>query len=230
MGRLDAGSRDEFREEIRRIHDETELTTLVLTHDAREALTMAERLAVMDLGKVVQAGAPQDVYNRPHDAFVARLLGPTNLVDGQIEGSEARGEVVVRTPFGRLIGQTAAPGLLPDGTPVTVAIRPEALAIGAVPQNANRFAATVERLVFQGESRQVHLRGPGDRPLLALALQSQSQGLREGQSVTLSVPPEHVVVLPGKYARCGAESSASSLCVKFCTRPFTPVSGTRRVP
>ena len=73
---------------------------------------------------------------------------------------------------------------------MTVAIRPEALAIGPnVPADSNRFAATVERLVFLGEVRQVHLRGPGDWPVIALALQSQSQSLREGQSLTLSSRP-----------------------------------------
>jgi ABC-type Fe3+/spermidine/putrescine transport system ATPase subunit len=199
-GRLETRVRDEFRDEIRRIHAETELTTLVLTHDPREALALADRIAVMDLGRIIQAGSPHEVYNRPTDAFVARLLGPTNLLQGQVEGTDSRGELVVRTTFGRIIGQ-ATSGPIPPGTPITLAIRPEALSVGqSVPPGSNRFAATVERLVFLGEVRQVHLRGPGDWPIVALTLQSQSHGLREGQSLTLSVPPEHVVVLPGKYA------------------------------
>jgi ABC-type Fe3+/spermidine/putrescine transport system ATPase subunit len=200
LGRLEARVRDEFRDDLRRVHAETGLTTLVLTHDTREALALADRLAVMDLGRIVQVGAPDEVYNRPADAFVARLLGPTNLVQGQVEGPGTRGEVIVRTPLGRLVGQAlvAEP---PGGTPVTLSIRPEALVVGPnVPAGSNRFAATVERLVFLGEVREVHLRGPGDWPVAALALQSQSQSLREGQGVTLSVPPEHVVVLLGKYA------------------------------
>jgi ABC-type Fe3+/spermidine/putrescine transport system ATPase subunit len=201
LGRLESRVRDEFRDEIRRAHDETGLTTLILTNDTREALALADRLAVMDLGKIVQTGAPGDVYNRPADAFVARLLGPTNLLQGQVEGNgAARDEVIVRTPLGRLIGRSAAADP-PNGAPVTVSIRPEALALGpTVPAGSNRFPATVERLVFLGETRRVHLRAPGDWPVCALALQSQSQGLREGQSLTLSVPPEHVVVLLGKYA------------------------------
>jgi ABC-type Fe3+/spermidine/putrescine transport system ATPase subunit len=127
-------------------------------------------------------------------------MGPTNLVQGQVEGTDARGEVVVRTTLGRLIGHSL--GDPPQqGSPVTVSIRPEALSIGPhVPHDANRFAATVERLVFLGEVRQVHVRGPGDWPIVAVALQCQSQGLREGQSLTLSVPPEQVIVLLGKYA------------------------------
>jgi ABC-type Fe3+/spermidine/putrescine transport system ATPase subunit len=206
LDRLDARAADEFRDEIRRVHAESGLTTLVLMTEPREALALADNLAVMDLGKIVQAGVPSEVYNRPADAFVARLLGPTNLVQGQVEGSGARGELIVRTPFGRLIGHVSAvlPSAvedLPAGTPVTVSIRPEALSIGpTVPPGSNRFAATVERLVFRGATRHIHLRGPGDWPVVATALQSQSQTVREGQGLTLAVAPDHVVVLPGKYA------------------------------
>jgi ABC-type Fe3+/spermidine/putrescine transport system ATPase subunit len=199
-GRLETRVRDEFREEVRRLHAETGLTTLVLGHDPREALALADRIAVMDLGRILQCAPPGEVYNRPADAFVARLLGATNLYPGQVEGIDSRGEVVVRTSFGRVIG-TGQAHPYPEGTPVTLAIRPEALAIGPnVPPDSNRFAATVERLVFLGPIREVHLRGPGDWPIVALALQSHSQSLREGQSLTLSVPPEHVMVLFGKYA------------------------------
>lgn len=205
FSRLEGRMRDEFRDEIRRLHGENGLTTLVMTSDPREAFSLADRLVVMDLGRVVQVGPSSELYNRPTDAFVARFLGPTNLVQGQLEGvgAGARGEVVVRTPFGRLIGQTSVPaGVdLPAGTPVTVSIRPEALSVGTtVAAGSNRFPATVERLVFLGEVREVHLRGPGDWPVFALAFQSLSEGLREGQSLTVSVSPEHVVVLPGKYA------------------------------
>lgn len=203
LGRLEARVRDELRDEIRRLHAEYGLTTLVLTNDPGEALALADRVAVMDLGRVVQAGPPAEVYNRPADAFVARLLGPTNLVQGQVEGADSQGEVIVRTPFGRLIGRSSAPTATdpPGGSPVTVSIRPESLSVGAaVAPGWNRFPATVERLVFLGGVRRVDLRGPGDWPVFALTLQSQSQALREGQSLTVSVPPEHVVVLPGKYA------------------------------
>jgi ABC-type Fe3+/spermidine/putrescine transport system ATPase subunit len=200
MARLEPRARPEFRDELRRLHAETETTTLVLTSDPREALAMADRLAVIDLGRVVQVGPPADVYNRPVDGFVARFLGPTNLIQGQVEGTDARGDLIIRTPLGRLIGQSGA-GPLPAGAPVTVAIRPESIALGpTVPPGSNRFAATLERQTFLGEVRQVDLRGPGDWPISAMALQGQSGGLREGQGVTASVPPELVVILPGKFA------------------------------
>ncbi len=200
LGRLEDRVRGEFRDEIRRVVAEAETTTLVLTSDPREALALADQLAVMDLGRIVQSGPPAEVYNRPIDAFVARFLGPINLIQGQVEATDARNDVVVRTPLGRLIGRSeAAP--LPAGAPVTVALRPESLGFGGtVPPGANRFTATVERLVFLGEVRQVHLRGPNEWPVIALALQSHSQSVREGQSLTIHVLAEHVIVLPAKYA------------------------------
>ncbi len=200
LGRLEDRVRGEFRDEIRRVVAEAETTTLILTSDPREALSLADHLAVMDLGRIVQSGPPAEVYNRPVDSFVARFLGPINLIQGQVESTDGRGDLVVRTPLGRLVGRSASTPLAP-GSPVTVALRPEALAFGtAVPPGANRFATTVERLVFLGEVRQVHLRGSNDWPVVALALQSQSQGLREGQALTVHVLPDHVVVLPAKYS------------------------------
>lgn len=200
FGTFDERARVEVRETLRRLHVEAETTTLVLTGDPREALALADRLAVLDLGRILQVGPPIEVYQRPADAFVAQFLGPTNLIQGQFESGDVRGGAVVRTPIGRLIGQ--APSIpLSAGTPVTVAIRPESLALGpAVPSGSNRFAATLERQVFLGETRRVSLRGPGDWPVTALALSSQSSGLREGQSLTVSVPPALVVILPTKFA------------------------------
>jgi ABC-type Fe3+/spermidine/putrescine transport system ATPase subunit len=198
--RLESRVHGEFRDEIRRVVAEVETTTLILTSDAREALAMADHLAILDLGRVIQSGKPSEVYNRPVDAFVAQFLGPINLIQGQVESTDPRGDLVVRTPLGRLVGRSDI-GPLPSGSPVTVALRPEALAIGpSAPFDANRFAATVERLVFLGELRQVHLRGANDWPVMALALQPQSQNLREGQGLTIHVSPDHVIVLPARYA------------------------------
>jgi ABC-type Fe3+/spermidine/putrescine transport system ATPase subunit len=202
LERFDARGRDEAWDEIRRLRGELGVTTLLLTRVVPEALALADRLAVMDLGRILQIAPPQEVYNDPLDVFVARMLGPTNLLQGQVEtsGGEARRDVVVRTPLGRLVARTSAPPP-PQGTPVTISIRPETLSLGpSIPPDWNRFPGTIERIVFRGDIRQVELRGPGDWPITVRALQSQSGGLREGQSVTLSVSPENVTVLRGKNA------------------------------
>lgn len=203
LGPLEGRGRDDFRDEVRRLVAEGPATVLMLTRDPREALATADRLAVLDLGRVVQVGAPAEVYDRPADAFVAQFLGPANLLQGHVEGPDAKGDLLVRTPIGRLIAR-APEGHTPPpaGAPVTVAIRPEALAIGptAAGADANRFAATLERQEFLGEVRRLHLRGPGDWPVTALALQGQTRSLREGQGVLVSVPPDHVLVLLGRRA------------------------------
>ena len=200
-GQLAGREQAEVRAEVRRLVAEAGVTTLVATGDPEAALAAADQVIIMDLGKTLQAGDPSAVYNRPVDPFVARFLGPVNLIPGQVEATDARGDVVARTPLGRLVGRADA-GPLAPGMAVTLAIRPEALGFGGVaPHNANRFAATVERLVFRGPTREVHLRGGNDWPLVALALQPASQALREGQPLTAHVVPDHVVVLPTRYAQ-----------------------------
>jgi len=204
LEQFDTRGREEVWDEIRRLRGELGVTTLLLTRVVPEALAHADRLAVMDLGRVLQVGPPQELYNHPVDVFVARLLGPTNLLQGQIDGngSEFRREVVVRTPLGRLVAKATGSGsTLAQGTPVTISIRPETLSLGpSIPPDWNRFPATIERILFRGAIRQVDLRGPGDWPITARVLQNQSPGLREGQSLTLSVSPEFVTLLPGKFA------------------------------
>ncbi|MDG3006552.1 ABC transporter ATP-binding protein [Paludisphaera mucosa] len=200
---IEPQGREEAWDEIRRARIEAGLTTLLLTSVVPEALARADRLAVMDLGRILQSGTPQELYNQPVDVFVARLLGPTNLLQGQVDGHShdpARREVVVRTPVGRLVARTSFPSLSAT-TPVTISIRPESLSLGpGVPSDANRFPATIERIAFLGSTRRILLRGPGDWPVTAIALQSQSAHVREGQGVTLSIAPENVTLLPGKFA------------------------------
>lgn len=198
LGQLDQRGRDEFREDLQRIFADKRITTIVLTSSAREALAMAERVAILDLGRIIQVGPPLHVYNHPANALVARFSGDVNLIPGQVEGPGGRGELVIRSPIGRMIALTSSNSIT-VGTPVTLAIRPESMSISAqIPAGANRFPATVERQVFLGEVRQIYLRGPSDWPLMALTLQSQSGGLREGQSLSVSILPEFVVLLTGK--------------------------------
>ena len=196
---------NEIRDAFRRLIVEAEVTTLVLTASVADAFFLAARVIIMDLGKTLQAGDPATIYNRPVDPFVARFLGPTNLIQGQVESTDARGDIVVRTPLGRLVGRSEVAGLA-NGASVTISVRPEALGFGGVaPHNANRFATTVERLVFRGATREVHLRGGNDWPIVALTLQPTSQALREGQALTVHVVPDHVLVLPTRYTLPTAE-------------------------
>jgi ABC-type Fe3+/spermidine/putrescine transport system ATPase subunit len=195
---LEGHALDEWHDELRRLHAEARATTLVMTADPREALAQADRVAVLDLGRVLQAGSPAEVYSRPADAFVAQYLGPANVLQAQLESADNGGGAIVRTPLGRLAGVATTP-LPAGGGPVVVVIRPESLGLGATPSpGTNRFPATVERQVWLGELRRVHLRGPNDWPVTALSLSGSGADLREGQSLTVSVAAPQVLVLPSR--------------------------------
>jgi ABC-type sugar transport system ATPase subunit len=192
---LDPPARIDLRDDLRHIQAESRATLLLLTREPRDALILADQLAIIDLGRIVQSGPPQEVYQNPRDVLVAQIFGPANLIQGQAESLDARGGVILRTPLGRLIGRAAGPPPAP-GENVTLAIRPESLLLGAnLPPDANRLSATLERADFLGALRQLHLRGPGDWPLVALSLPSLTNHLQPGQSLTLGIPPDHVVIL-----------------------------------
>ncbi len=190
LSNLDARLRDEMREEIRRLHRETGLTMVYVTHDQKEALALAGRLAVMERGKLVQVGAPSEVYQRPANRFVASFLGDSNFIPGTVREC-TDGRCTVETPLGLLVGITA---IHPKpGTRVVCSIRPPSLVPAA--DGPNRIAATVEQVAFLGEVLQVRLRA-GELELSVVSLAHQAGRLQARETVTLTVAPEQVTVLP----------------------------------
>jgi ABC-type Fe3+/spermidine/putrescine transport system ATPase subunit len=125
LSNLDTHLRQELRKEIQRICREAGITTVYVTHDQKEALSTADRIAVMKDGRLVQVGTPQELYCSPTNAFVAEFMGPTNLIDGEVVAS-SDGQVHVATGLGEIV---AASG--PAGGAVTVSIRPELISIFA---------------------------------------------------------------------------------------------------
>jgi ABC-type Fe3+/spermidine/putrescine transport system ATPase subunit len=195
---LDPPARVDFREELRRVHRELHLTTILLTRHPKDAFALADRLAVIDLGRIVQSGTPSQVYHAPRNVLVAQLLGPANLIQGHAESIDSKGGIVVRTPLGRLVGTAAGDPPAP-GAAVTIAIRPETIQLGGViPTSANRVAVACDRQEFLGALWQVHLRGPGEWPLFALAPPLHVGAARPGQNLTIGLATEHVVVLAGR--------------------------------
>ncbi|GAB4385668.1 MAG: hypothetical protein Kow0022_12480 [Phycisphaerales bacterium] len=128
LSNLDAKLRIELRSEIRRICKNASMTTVYVTHDQKEALSMADRIAIMRSGRIQQIGTPEELYRRPSSAFVASFLGETNLLRARVESVEA--ERVRLRAAGGLIEATRPPHRsIAPGSEVTCSIRPEALAI-----------------------------------------------------------------------------------------------------
>jgi len=128
FGALDKNLRLDMQIEVKRLQREYGITTILVTHDQEEALSMADRIAVMNRGRIEQLSAPTDVYDRPQTVFVNQFVGTTNLIRGELAGDAP---FAVRLPGGALIAATPAPGLTP-GTPVVLSVRPEQLRMHAL--------------------------------------------------------------------------------------------------
>ena len=122
LSNLDAKLRLEMREEIRRLHKETGLTTIYVTHDQAEALSLADRVALMNLGRIEQVGTPRELYRTPANEFVRDFLGAANFVEGRVTRIES-GRVSVNTPHGEITCALDDPKLA-AGQTVTCVVRP----------------------------------------------------------------------------------------------------------
>ena len=189
LSNLDTNLREEMRFEIRRLHDELRYTTAYVTHDQAEAMTTADRIVVMNGGRVEQIGSPEEVYGKPNSEFVARFIGGTNILHGQADGQAVRcGPLVIEC------GNPVAPG----GTgPTPVSIRPGDVEIGAVPPDGGRgnaFPATVLRHTFLGGQRDYLLELPGGHQIRAVTpLRTRAE---VGSVVGIHLPREQCRALP----------------------------------
>ncbi|WP_436530990.1 ABC transporter ATP-binding protein [Actinoplanes sp. HUAS TT8] len=181
LSNLDAKLRLEMRTEIRRLHQNLGLTTVYVTHDQEEALSMADRLVVLRDGRVQQIGTPSEVHTRPANRHVADFLGFRNLLPGLVSGSFVKinnwGVRTAGTPVGSLS----------DGDPVVAAIRPEDIVLGP-----GGVEVTVEVVEYHGREFAAEARTADG---LHLHLRT-SEHLAPGDKVLVSFPPERLLVFP----------------------------------
>jgi sulfate transport system ATP-binding protein len=193
FGALDARVRQELRRWLRRFHDEIHVTTLFVTHDQEEAFEVADRVVLMNRGRIEQVGTPHEVFENPATPFAMQFLGTVNVFHGRLEGGRAH--------FSGL--EFAAPAEARDGAAARVFVRPHELALYATPA-PDSFAAEVVRVTPFGASVRVEL---------ASAAGHVSAELESGQASLLAlVPGQRVYAAPRKmrvFAE-GAEDSISS--------------------
>ena len=197
LGALDAKLRRSLKVELKAVQERVGITFLYVTHDQEEALTMSDRLAVMNAGRIVQIGAPRDVYEEPGDTYVADFLGVSNLMEV---------EVVERGPGQRCHIRVGEAALVAEHGEVDglghahAVIRPERVRIEAYGSAGdNRVPAMVERLVFLGSATQVMLRLGAGVPLQALMQNDgEDTGLAQGSPVHVFLPPDGLRVLGGQ--------------------------------
>jgi putative spermidine/putrescine transport system ATP-binding protein len=152
LGALDRKLREQLQLEIKRVHRERGISVLYVTHDQEEALTMSDRIAVFEHGRIQQIGTPEELYDRPSTRFVASFIGDTNLVSGQAI-STMDGICLVETPAGRVRASVRRP--IAAGASVVVAVRPERVALAP---EGEGLAGVVTDVIFVGTARKYAVR------------------------------------------------------------------------
>jgi spermidine/putrescine transport system ATP-binding protein len=179
MSALDARLRAQVQEDLRRLQRKLKRTFILVTHDQAEALVCSDRIAVMRQGRVVQCGTPEDVYDNPHDSFVAKFLGAANLIPAtRVDGG-------IETAFGFLALEKP-----PPWSEGTVAIRPEWIGIGDHKPETNGIRARVTEIVYRGTNFDLWLE-PG--PLRVRT--SSYRRIDPGREVWLELSPKELVIL-----------------------------------
>ena len=197
LGALDARLRKELQVELKNLQAELGITFVFVTHDQDEALTMSDRLAVMNDGRIEQAGSPRDVYEEPSSVFVADFLGVSNLLTAEATGG-ADGGCDLRIGDRTLRAEQGATGSRGE---VKGMIRPERITLEphGTP-GENRLPGMVERAVFLGGAYEVHVRVVGGELLRAMVANDGSPPpveLEQGTPVNLHLAPEGLRVLSG---------------------------------
>ncbi len=188
LSNLDAKLRLEMREEIRRIHARTRITTLYVTHDQKEALSMAGRMAVMRAGRIEQIGPPRQLYRSPANRFVADFMGETNWLSGTVTQADANG-LSIQTGAG--IWRASARDGIQKGQKVWMGFRPEAARL-VEPGNGSA-SAVIEETTFLGEIDQYQLTLAPDTRIKVFE-QNAPEGRQPGATVCVHVAPEHLMI------------------------------------
>jgi ABC-type Fe3+/spermidine/putrescine transport system ATPase subunit len=183
LSNLDAKLRERVRLEIRELQRRLNITSIYVTHDQTEALTMSDRIVVMNHGRIEQVGDPDSIYRAPHSAFVADFLGLANIVEGTV-GPDGTAD----TPVGRL-RLASQPGAAPG--PAKLTWRPEDMRPNG-DGSANRISGIARRVIFRGNVTEVIVDVNGH---IVRAQVDNDYRLREGESVAFAVAPERIRVV-----------------------------------
>lgn len=189
LSALDKMLRDQMQIEIRDLQKRLGMTTVFVTHDQQEALTMSDRVAVMRDGQLLQVGAPREIYDHPDTEFVATFLGAANLLKGRVLGREPEG-LSVQIGDQPLLARPPAHHVSSPGDAVTLSLRPERIRL----QKDSPLTGTIRSIVFQGATCQAEIRFY-DQTLTATLSSELASDLAPGEIVGLTWSPDSLVVL-----------------------------------
>jgi iron(III) transport system ATP-binding protein len=192
LSNLDAKVRERLRIELLALQRSIGFASLYVTHDQTEALALADRIAVMNVGRFAQMGSPNDIYRNPQSRYVAHFVGTANEIKGKL-GSLAAGNCEVETAYGTIRG-VAAPGVTDAGQPVAVVVRPEHCRFAAA-DGDNLISCTISRSMFLG----AHVEHVVERAGLTLLVVTQGDDrVVAGSNVTVAFDPAHTRIFPAE--------------------------------
>ena len=196
LSNLDAALREELRSEIKELMQRLKITALYVTHDQLEALTMSDRIAVMQDGNIAQEATPKELYLSPQSMFVAKFIGQINFFEGSIAQKTDADLAIVENPDGRF--HCPVSPNMEQGARVTVAIRPEFVEASKTMQDdsVNVLEGKVDRIVFAGDNIQGEVSWGKHRFNIKL---SPISDIVVGDRVFLKVNPRHCRVFPGSF-------------------------------
>ncbi|MBS7637443.1 ABC transporter ATP-binding protein [Candidatus Bathyarchaeota archaeon] len=190
LSNLDAKLRVEMREELRRLQKEFKITSIYVTHDQEEALSISDRVAVMNRGRIHQVGTPLEVYEEPIDPFVASFIGRASTIYGIMTGVE-EGLAVVDSGGMRFKGRLLEK--VPEGSRVVAIFRPEDFTFGQEAEGLNMFEGVVDTVIFLGAHFHIRVQVDG---VELLARVEPRMVPEKGSKIKLSIDPDQVKVLP----------------------------------
>ena len=192
ISNLDAALRQQMRDEIKQIHDRTNITMFYVTHDQVDALSMADRMAIMQDGVVIQVGTPREVYQFPKNAFVASFVGETNFISGKVQHT-SNGSAAIETAIGTLHSETVYHDLN-EGTSVQCSIRPEALIVDDTNRAENTITAKITAVNYLGRIEEYQLVA-ADVPLKAVHYNPGIETKKPGDTVQIKISAEAIIPL-----------------------------------
>lgn len=201
LSNLDAKLRIETRNEIKRIQRELGITSIYVTHDQEEALSMADRIAIMNVGKIEQIGSPREIYSNPDNSFVAGFIGETNFLTGEVEAIEQENAfLVVKVSSGERIHTMVPKNEFSIGQKVICSIRPENIRLldkmPSTMESDQVFEAQIRSLTYYGVIEHYVLHSFGGMEVKATNFNPEEHKRREGESVYITFDPEDVAAFP----------------------------------
>jgi iron(III) transport system ATP-binding protein len=198
LSNLDAKLREQMRLEIRRIQQTFGITSIYVTHDQAEAMTVSDRIVVMNEGNIMQIGTPFEIYSRPASRFVADFIGRVNFFDGRVASGGAAGTEEAEIEFDAG-GRKAISSRTRDfatGARVTVTVRPESLRLAH--GDGGFMSGKIAKVVYLGQVVEYEIDTGGEKPVLAVTHNPVEEGFfNPGEAVGIDFSPVAAHILPG---------------------------------